>query len=244
MKLITLQSVDSTNSYARAIPPDQLPAAVIAHAQTAGRGQRGNHWESLPGANITLSAAVVPAGIHPRDQFAVSRAVSLAVVDTIRQFLPSELASQVSIKWPNDIYIGDRKVCGILIEHVITGTAISRSVIGIGLNVNQTRFLSDAPNPVSLAQLTGNIYPVDEIASSLIANLEQRLNQESLDNGSTKQPYMSSLYRRDGLHRYALPDGTEFLASIADVEPSGLLHLLHADGSLSVHPFKSVAFCI
>ncbi|MDE6431375.1 MAG: biotin--[acetyl-CoA-carboxylase] ligase, partial [Duncaniella sp.] len=121
---------------------------VSARRQTAGRGQRGNSWESAPGKNITMSILLRPEGLHPSRQFVISRAVSLAITGVLRRYMP---ASAVRVKWPNDIYVDDRKICGILIENVISSASIRQSVVGIGINVNQRRFLSDAPNPVSMA---------------------------------------------------------------------------------------------
>ena len=112
---------------------------VTAYRQTAGQGQRGNSWEAEPGKNLTFSILYRPAGLPPMAQFAMSEAVALAVVD----FLGVH-GLEAKVKWPNDIYVGDRKICGILIRHSITATCVDYSVIGVGINANQTEFLSDA----------------------------------------------------------------------------------------------------
>ena len=145
----------STNTELARLADEGAPhgTVAIAECQTAGRGQRGNTWESAPGENVTMSVLLHPDGIEPRRQFAISEAVALGVAETLDIYLPAGMRAEV--KWPNDIYVGNRKICGILIENRITSTTIERAIAGIGLNVNQELFVSDAPNPVSLRQLTG-----------------------------------------------------------------------------------------
>lgn len=173
MEIVQLDSVGSTSSWLASMG-DEAPhgLAVMAREQTAGRGQRGNSWEAEPGMNITLSLMLRPQGLHPGRQFVISQAVSLAIVDLLDTLVPGR---KVSIKWPNDIYIDDRKVCGILIENSITGLSITRCIVGIGLNVNQLRFLSDAPNPVSVAQLTGEAYDVGALAERMVSGILDRV---------------------------------------------------------------------
>ncbi|WP_301748249.1 biotin--[acetyl-CoA-carboxylase] ligase [uncultured Duncaniella sp.] len=156
MEIIKIESTDSTSSHLAGIAEGCAHGtAVMARVQTAGRGQRGNSWEAEPGMNITLSLLLRPEGLEPARQFIISQAVSLAIVEMLDNFIG---ADAVSIKWPNDIYVNDSKIAGILIENVISGSAISRSIVGVGLNVNQTEFLSDAPNPVSLKQLLPKLW--------------------------------------------------------------------------------------
>ena len=121
-------------------------AVVIAERQSRGRGQRGNSWSSAEGMNLTFSAVLCPAGLRAESQFYLSKAVALSVSDTVDSF-----GIESRIKWPNDIYVGDGKVAGILIENDLMGACISRSIAGIGLNVNQTAFDPALPNPTSLA---------------------------------------------------------------------------------------------
>lgn len=242
MRIIRLDSVGSTNSWIRENLDQQLPLAVIAREQTAGRGQRGNTWEAAPGMNVTMSVALRPDGIAPRDQFAISRAVSLAIVDTLRDYLPDEC--QVTIKWPNDIYVGNRKICGILIENVLSGNAIIRSIIGIGINVNQRVFESSAPNPVSIAAICGRDTSIAAIAAEVITRIERYIVPSYCMTDDNMARYRATLYRRQGIHRFELPDGRAFMASIESVDSSGLLHLRHTDDTLTIHPFKSVIFPI
>lgn len=228
----------STNTELSRLADEGAPhgTCVSCHTQTAGRGQRGNTWESLPGANATLSILLRPQGIHPRSQFCISEAVALAVAQTLDHYLPPSLAPEV--KWPNDIYVGNSKICGILIENRISATSIDRSIAGIGVNINQPRFLSDAPNPVSLLQLTGRTHSVTEF--------EQRLAEAVLANAeiaTTLHPlYMDRLWRRHGLHPYIEPgSSTPFMASIVNVASTGHITLRRADGTLSTYAFKEIS---
>ncbi len=189
--------------------------ALMALRQTAGRGQRGNSWEAEPGRNITLSLMLRPRDLDASRQFEVSEAVALGILDLLRELG----IDGVSVKWPNDIYVADRKICGILIENTLSGRQIARSIAGIGLNVNQTEFRSDAPNPVSLTQLTGQQYPIRDLAERMVSKILARL-----DRGDNHADYLANLWRRTGTHLWQTPDGKKFPASIVDVLPSG--HLL------------------
>ena len=171
--IIWRDTCPSTNSDPAVLDPEAPHGLVVAaREQTAGRGQRGNTWESGPGLNLSFSIVLRPAGIHPARQFCISEAVALAVAETVEEELcRNGVDDPVYVKWPNDIYVGDRKICGILIENTITGTHIDKSIVGIGLNVNQREFLSDAPNPVSLIQLTARETPLDSLLDRLTARL-------------------------------------------------------------------------
>lgn len=187
----------------------------MAREQTAGRGQRGNSWEAEPGKNITLSLILRPEQLPAMRQFELSEAVALAVADTVE----SLGIGHVAVKWPNDIYVGDRKIAGILIENTLSGNLISRSIVGIGLNVNQREFHSDAPNPVSALQLTGREHNVEDLALRMVQRILDRL---SLDNHSE---YRRRLWRGTGIWPWRTAQGQTFSAAIADVEPDGHLRL-------------------
>lgn len=243
-RIITLESVDSTNAYLRALPLDTPDFTVAtARCQTAGRGQRGNRWESAPGENITLSMLFRPGAIPPAGQFAISRAVALAAADLVAECLPDAVRPQVAVKWPNDIYVADSKIAGILIEHSLSGNAISRTIIGIGLNVNQLRFVSDAPNPVSLAQLAGRTFDVDALTLRLCSLMRQRLEAERDSDGTlSADEYLSRLWRRAGFHPYREAGSSEvFTARIAAVSPMGFITLERPDGTSSSYAFKEVS---
>lgn len=227
--MIVLDSCTSTNS---ALPADAPHGeAVMALEQTAGRGQRGNHWEAEPGLNVTMSVMLRPQGLEARRQFEVSEAVALAVVD----LLDTLGVADVAVKWPNDIYVGDRKICGILIENALEGCMIARSIAGVGLNVNQRMFRSDAPNPVSLWQLQGREYDIRALAEELVQRMVRLLGE-----GNLHARYISRLWRGKGLWQWQLPSGELFEAEVADVLPTGHLCLRSAT-DVRTFAFKEVS---
>lgn len=237
MKILWIEEVDSTNNYLKANPGLIEPGTLLlARRQTAGRGQRGNTWESEPEKNLTFSLCLEQLPIHPSEQFAVSEAAALAITDFLRDF-----DIEARVKWPNDIYVGDKKICGILIEHTIMGSEIARSIIGAGLNINQRSFKSDAPNPVSMTQITGKEYNLEEMASRLghyLDSITERIDKKE----ELHKTYLSRLWRGDGM-RYPFRDretGEEFEAAISDVEPNGFLLL----DTGRRYAFKEVEFII
>ena len=155
--IIWLKLTDSTNDEARRHLDalDNL-SVLAAETQTAGRGQGDHTWTSAPGQNLTFTLVLK---FPPCAPIATSEIllITQAVTGGIRRYLLSK-SVESRIKWPNDIYVGDRKICGILIENILDGKQVSSSMIGIGLNLNQDRFPADLPNPVSLRQLTGRTY--------------------------------------------------------------------------------------
>lgn len=246
LKFIMLDSAASTSSYLAGIAADAPHGTVVmAREQTAGRGQRGNSWEAEPGANITLSLLLRPAGLHPARQFVVSQVVSLAIVDMLSHFV----AQPVSIKWPNDIYVDDRKICGILIENTITGTAIDRTIVGIGLNVNQMEFRSDAPNPVSLRQLMPKMeFDVEALARAMVEDIIERVDEalaaDEPGQIALQEEYFGKLWRNEGWHPYHdnLRD-VDMMARIDSVAPSGIITLTdRADNLPREYAFKEVSF--
>lgn len=241
MKYLELEETASTNSYASSRSGELSDMTMItARSQSAGRGQRGNSWESEPGKNLTFSLFFIPpAGMHPRNQFFISEAVALAIADTL-----SRHGVETKVKWPNDIYAGDRKICGILIENSLFGTSIRHCIAGAGINVNQTEFLSDAPNPVSIRQLTGKETDLDDLKRDVAESLERRLAQLKGDTESLHSEYRSRLWRGDGgFHPFRdVAEGEMISAAIEDVAPDGTLTLRLVDGTSRSYAFKEVEF--
>lgn len=237
---IELAETPSTNSALRSAVADDPGLAggcvLYTHRQTAGRGQRGNCWEAEPGMNVTMSMLLRPVGVKARDQFIVSECVALGVARVTRRYLPADVF--VRVKWPNDIYAGDRKICGILIENSLSGDSISHSVAGIGLNVNQRVFRSDAPNPVSIAQLSGREHDVREIIAEIADEIDLLM---SLPPREVHGEYLSSLWRGCGFYRYATPSGEIFCAEVAGVGLDGVLSLRDQAGAVRRFAFKEVA---
>lgn len=246
---INLPIVDSTNLFVRemlkdegtgqVVSPTTLPGftLVVADDQTAGRGQQGNSWETERGKNLTFSLLCHPLFVKASSQFLLSQCMALAIWQTL-----SQLVEGVSIKWPNDIYVGEKKISGTLIECDLQGKCISNCIIGVGINVNQTEFKSDAPNPTSLQLLTGQPYDCEVILENILARFQTfyAMLQEGHEN-EVRQHYMQQLYRRTGMHRYSDVRGV-FMAEIADVEPTGHLHLRFENGNVVRYEFKEVRF--
>lgn len=235
MNLIWIDSAESTNTLLRNNPGMASPMTLLcAYAQTAGRGQRGNSWEAEPGKNLTFSFRFHPEGIRPSEQFRISEATALAVTDAL-----DESGISAKVKWPNDIYVDERKIAGILIEHMISGQSITQTIVGVGLNVNQTSFISDAPNPVSMAMITGREYDLDQIALSF---RKAFLTRMTMDADMLHAAYMNHLWRGDGLS-YPYRDtasGVCFKAKTVAVEPEGFLILEDDTATLRRYAFKEV----
>ena len=213
---------------------------VWAEFQTAGRGQRGHTWESRAGENLTFSAVLEPHFLPVAEQFMLLEAVALALYDFF-----AELGVDTKIKWTNDIYVGDRKAVGILIEHSYSGGKLSRTIVGIGINVNQTEFSADIPNPVSLAMLTGKKYDRQSLIEQFEKSLSVRYSQ--LKNGGWEKlqtDYHSVLYRRDERHTFALPDATRFEGIIRGVKSGGDLVVEHENGEIKSYLFKEIEFVL
>ena len=171
-RYIRLEQVESTNTYLLAVA-HELPSGTVVYTpcQTAGRGQKGNRWLAEPGMNATFSYLYKHASIVAREQFCISEAAALAVAGVL-----NELTSKpITVKWPNDIYHGDCKICGMLIESSLDGRRVGHSVIGIGINVNQCEFDPYAPNPTSLALVTGGKHDVDQVMRRVCDRMEQLL---------------------------------------------------------------------
>ena len=237
-----MEEVDSTNAYImRNVGALEAPVMVSAHTQTAGQGQRGNSWEAEPGKNLTFSIFFRPVGLPPMAQFAMSEAVALTVVD----FLAVH-GIEAKVKWPNDIYFDDKKICGILIRHSVMGDAVSYSVIGVGIDVNQMQFLSDAPNPVSMKQITGKTYDLSILEKEIAEIMELRLEGISDSDFRIKlhDEFMKNLWRGDGKN-YPFADtatGENFMARIESIAPHGPIILRLLDGSERTYAFKEVSF--
>ena len=215
---------------------------VIAEDQTDGKGQRGNSWESEPGKNLTFSIVLYPTAIEANKQFHLSMLASIAIIDTLTDYTDG-----FSIKWPNDIYWHDKKICGILIENELEGKYLSQTIIGIGLNINQETFLSSAPNPVSLYQIIGKEIDKDEVFSKIIHALlggYKALEDNFIEASATlSHLYKRFLYRKDDFHLYQDKDGT-FEARIHNVGNDGYLYLEDTGNNIRKYAFKEVTYII
>ena len=242
---IRLHSTDSTidflKHYRPVSPKDMI--LVTADFQTAGRGQAGNSWESEAGKNLLFGLLFHPREVEANRQFILSQAVALSICETL-----SDYAEDIRIKWPNDIYWKDKKICGILIENDLSGHHIRRSIAGIGININQEVFNSDAPNPVSLKQITGKEHDRYEILAHILRRVQIYYNSLQMedfavysDEISTR--YARSLFRRRGLHPYEDANG-KFLARLLRVEQDGRFVLEDEGGSEREYLFKEVQYIL
>lgn len=241
-----IPEVESTNAYLRdwlqTEPTLAGLTAVMATHQSKGRGQRGNGWHTQAGQNLTYSFLLRTGTISATEQFVISQMVAWGLYKTILRYLPPTLSQHLSIKWPNDMYYQDRKLAGILIEHSITGSVIDYSIVGIGLNLNQTSFPTELPNPISLSQITGMSYEPAEVMTRLMKRYGYlRTDIQLWGNAQLHRLYMSALYRREGLHAYE-DKGGQFLAEIVGVDPHGLLRLQLESGELRSYGFKEIKF--
>ena len=245
-------SIDSTNTRLLA-DKDSLPDRSVYAAlfQTAGRGQKGNRWESRSGENLTFSILLKPEGILAREQFILSQVVALGLLD----FLRSEQV-KATIKWPNDIYVADKKICGTLIEPTLSEGRLSSAVAGIGLNLNQKDFDPSLPNPTSLSLVTRRSYDVKETLPRVLEPIFARcdkLYSPYARNGYDAE-YMEHLYRRGGWHAFEeLPvsvvptehrNGTRIEARILGIDTDARLLLEHRNGTLRSYGFKEIKYLL
>ncbi|HEX3383554.1 MAG TPA: biotin--[acetyl-CoA-carboxylase] ligase [Mucilaginibacter sp.] len=223
--LITIQQVDSTNTYLKDLLSNSTPVpegtVIMAESQYAGRGQQQNKWHSEPGKNLTFSLFLKPSFLPVSQQFDLTRAISLGVLDALEPFVGEKL----KIKWPNDIYYGDRKLGGMLIENTLQADRIKNSVVGIGLNINQEVFPPEAANAVSLKQILHSDYDLKFILSEICKNIE--INYLSLRSGrydTVRNAYIERLYRLNEKKNYR-SRGIVFEGRIAGVTVDGLLKM-------------------
>lgn len=215
---------------------------VVADRQTEGRGQRGNTWESETGKNLLFSLVVYPTALEAKSQFYLSMLTAVSIVDALNKYTDG-----FSVKWPNDIYWKDKKIAGILIENELQGKFISQSIIGIGLNVNQDVFLSDAPNPTSLKQIIGVNISREELFYKIIHGIvaSYRLLEEDFEEMSStlRILYLRILFRRNGYYPYRDAQGT-FMAQFEHIDAYGNLYLQDDKGKIRKYAFKEVEFIL
>ena len=240
-RIIHLDTVDSTNRYLRELDTDEDVDMLVCVAdyQTAGRGQGTNTWESEQGKNLLFSVKIYPTGVQPARQFILSEACALALKDVL-----DTMVDDITLKWPNDIYWRDSKLSGTLIETTLTAGGIKSCVYGVGLNVNQQMFLSDAPNPVSLWQILGHEVDVNELLAQIVDCLKRRLLQVYEGQyDEIQQAYHAALYRQEGWHLYRDAQGL-FRARILGVRTDGHLLLSDEEGRERQYAFKEVEFVV
>lgn len=243
-KILHFRSLDSTNNRAKELlktHPVQEGTIIKAYEQKSGRGYSGNFWESEPGKNITISCILKPLFLSPQFQFRLTMILSIAVRETVEFFLRDH-PCKVHIKWPNDIYVDNLKIAGILIENNIMADMIREAICGIGFNVNQMRFVSDAPNPVSLKMITGKNHTLDEVLDVLRENFNNWYNiLKSEELSIINESYHSNLYRLGELASFE-NNAIEFKGIITGTDPYGRLLITDTGNRHMSFDFKEVAF--
>ena len=238
--IIRLQTADSTNNYANSqLKVNELHDGTVflAYEQSSGRGQMKNVWESEPGKNLTFSIVVFPYFLDIRRQFMLSKVVTLGIYKALFKYVDN-----LRIKWPNDMYAGNKKLGGILIENSIMNSLIKSSVIGIGININQTVFISNAPNPVSLKTLTNQQYDCEMVLSEILSGIDfyyallKEGEEELID-----REFISVLYRLNEKHWF-LAEQETFKGEIVGVNEIGQLLIRKENGEILDFHFKEVEF--
>jgi len=251
--------VDSTNvCAAKLLSQNRLKPGtiVLTDHQTAGQGQIGRDWHSAPGLNLCLSCVLYPK-IHPQQQFQISMAVALAVRETVAAICKERA---VCIKWPNDVYVGDLKIAGILIQNAIQGNGITSSIAGIGLNVNEVDFPEHLPNPTSLkveryrslmmniptdGHLRNRELEIHAVLDMLVGNLTTRTLQIGKDGSQLYEAYQEVLYLRNIPSRFRLSNETETMEGrILRVDPQGQLVIQWLNGTLAKFQHREIEFVV
>lgn len=240
-KIRVVEECGSTNTEAADRTQYRHGDAVIAISQTAGRGQRGHRWVTAAGENLTFTLVVEPTFLPVARQFLLSEITALAVVDALAHY-----GIEAQIKWTNDVYVGDRKICGMLIEHSLEGDVLARSLLGIGVNVNQQEFPEWVPNPCSMRTLTGRQYDVREVFDHFYRCFGERYAQLA-DGGEgaerMQRDYHAAMYRLGRPSRFFLPGEGEVIGTIRGVDPDGRLRV-EIDGKVRGFLFREIEFIL
>ena len=240
MNIIKLDAIDSTNNYLKKIILNEGIndyTVVTAKFQTQGKGQLGTEWESEYSKNLICSVYKKEINIKVQDQFVISALVSLALIKTLRKVN----LSNMHIKWPNDIMSDNKKICGILIENIVKENYIKDTVIGIGLNVNQTIF-NNLPNAASIKNLIGTTCSIDEILKDLVKNIKYYFNE--LDKSSINsifKKYEDALFRINKPSTFKNSNGEVFSGYIKGVSRSGKLNVMLEDNLVESYDLKEIS---
>lgn len=239
LTIIKLDAIDSTNTFLKQLAKVEPPkdgTVVVTREQLAGRGQKGNSWRSIAGQSLSFSMFKSFVNIEAQEQFVISMGVSMAILEALRSFNVPD----VSIKWPNDILSDNKKLVGILIENVLEGSLVKSSIIGIGVNVNETSF-ETLPQASSMYLQTGNKFDLDNlletITEKILIRLKQ-LDQKKLMN--YKQAYEKELFRKDIVSVFERPDGSRLNGIIRGISEIGELLIDTETASLKTVQVKEL----
>ncbi|MFA8450627.1 MAG: biotin--[acetyl-CoA-carboxylase] ligase [Bacteroidales bacterium] len=242
--IITLDEIDSTNSYAEKIISKNKPpegTIILAKKQNKGRGLDKNKWESEDYKNLIFSIIIYPTFLKIYDQFLITIFISLAIKDFLQELIPEE---KVSIKWPNDIYVHNKKICGILIQNASLGENLNQSIVGVGININQEHFISDAPNPISLKNISNQNYDLNFLIAPLSEHLQKRYLEiqdiKQLEN--IKNEYLNNLYKINTPSKFIV-ENNEKTGIIKGIDEFGRLEI-RFDNQTEAFDLKEVKFVI
>ncbi len=239
-EIIHLDSVDSTNNYTSQLVRQTVRnegLVVYANHQTGGKGQRGKKWESHAAQNLLCSFFFKPKRLKASAQFKLTQAISLGVLKTVESLAPTD----VSIKWPNDILVGSHKIAGILVENTLSDSYISKSIVGIGLNVNQERFTTDY-KATSLKLLTGQHIPVQHVLAELCKNIEIQYLRLNANTDALQEDYQRKMYRRNLPTAFQMVNRAPEMYKVLGVEDSGNIVLESSTGEVAAFGFHETKF--
>jgi len=236
---ITFETIDSTNDYATVLVSNSTPnegTVIWAHYQSKGRGQIGSNWSSESGMNLLMSVILQPRFLMAYQQFTLNILASLAIRSVLNSY---DIESQ--IKWPNDIYVGKKKICGILIQNILQGKSIKNAVIGLGLNVNQDEFDPLIPNPVSMKILSNKVFDIEDIKSKVCQHLQEYYHRLKEDGYEVlKQEYLERLYLKDQVSEFVI-EGQTKKGVIRGITDFGKLEL-EIEGAIKEYNFREIKY--
>ncbi|NOY49331.1 MAG: biotin--[acetyl-CoA-carboxylase] ligase [Chlorobi bacterium] len=240
-----IESLGSTNDYLFDIIAGgdvKEGKIIIARNQLKGKGTSNNKWESEAGKNLTFSILVKPDFIMAENQFVITQIVSLALTNSLSCFLDED---KLKIKWPNDIYYSNGKLAGILIQNIIKGSTISHSVIGIGLNLNQERFYSGAPNPVSMVQIANKTFDPKDVLKKILESFEENYYRFMLFPKTKwlEKSYLDKMFRFNNLSEFT-ENARAFKGRIKGIDNYGRLIVIKQNGEEKFYGFKEIEFVI
>lgn len=244
-KIVSLEQVSSTNDYMleniQSGVIKEEGSVVVTNYQTAGKGLDKNKWESETGKNLLFSILLKPSFLPADQQFQLTKIISLAIHDFVRNYLPNE---RIKVKWPNDIFVGNKKIAGILISNTIKGKEIMHTVVGVGININQQTFGSEILNPTSLWHYLYTDLKIDFCLKNVLSHIQKRYEQ--LKNNDTYQinfDYKKALYRLNDFNLFKYKE-TVISARIVGVTEYGQIKLLQKNGAEIICDLKEIEFII
>ncbi len=240
LKYYHFDQLDSTNAYLQRMQSEHNIRnwVVSADEQTAGKGMGNNGWESEKGKNLTFSLAVDMGFLPAERQFLLSEAVALGIIEVLDKTLPTE---QLSIKWPNDIYYGNCKLAGILINSTIKANMMDLSIIGIGLNVNQMQFQDWPTHPISLKMITGNEYDLKPLLEQIASQVIKKVKLLKIDPTVIEQDYLKRLFRYQTWADYEVGGNVRRLF-MTGIDPFGRLMLVDEADNSYCFDIKEIRF--